>query len=160
MIRTSRAIDRCAASSAHTKPQGSSTDMGTRCAIQVSNLTKRYGPTVAVADLSFEVRPGCVTGFLGPNGAGKSTTMRAILGLDAPTSGEALIGGRRYIDLKRPMHYVGALLNANAVHPGRGAFDHLLSLALTNGIGSARVHAVLEQVGLAGVAKKKVGGRF
>ena len=132
--------------------------MGTRCAIEVRNLTKCYGPTLAVDDLSFAVRPGCVTGFLGPNGAGKSTTMRAILGLDAPTRGEALIGGRRYVDLKRPMHEVGALLNANAVHPGRGAFDHLLSLALTNGIGSVRVNTMLDQVGLAGVARKKVGG--
>jgi len=99
-----------------------------------------------------------VTGFLGPNGAGKSTTMRVVLGLDAPTSGEALVNGARYVEMRRPMHEVGALLDANAVHGGRSAFDHLLCLARTNGIGPRRVAATLEQVGLAGVARKRAGG--
>jgi ABC-2 type transport system ATP-binding protein len=126
--------------------------------IEVRALTKRYGRTVAVDALSFHVRPGCVTGFLGPNGAGKSTTMRVVLGLDAPTSGEALVNGRRYAALTHPMHEVGALLDANAVHGGRSAFDHLLWLARTNGIGRGRVADTLEQVGLAGVARKRAGG--
>jgi ABC-2 type transport system ATP-binding protein len=126
--------------------------------IEVQHLTKRYGATLAVDDLSFTVDPGHVTGFLGPNGAGKSTTMRLILGLDAPTSGRALVNGRPYTSLRRPMHEVGALLDASAVHGGRSAYDHLLSLALTNGIGSKRVSDVLEQVGLASVARKRVGG--
>jgi ABC-2 type transport system ATP-binding protein len=126
--------------------------------IELQHLTKRYGSILAVDDLSFTVEPGHVTGFLGPNGAGKSTTMRLILGLDAPTSGQALVNGRRYTSLRRPMHEVGALLDAGAVHGGRSAYNHLLSLALTNDIGSARVSEVLEQVGLAGVARKRVGG--
>nr|WP_219416094.1 ATP-binding cassette domain-containing protein [Pseudonocardia nigra] len=126
--------------------------------IEIRHLTKRYGRTVAVDDLSFRVRPGHVTGFLGPNGAGKSTTMRVLLGLDAPTSGEALIDGRRYATFRRPLHRVGALLDAGAVHGGRTAHDHLLCLAHTNGIGRARVAQVLEQVGLAGVARKRVQG--
>ena len=126
--------------------------------IEVRALTKRYERTLAVNDLSFQVRPGCVTGFLGPNGAGKSTTIRVLMGLDAPSAGEALVGGRRYAELRRPLHEVGALLDANAVHGGRSAFDHLLGLALTNGIGRRRVAETLEQVGLAGVARKRVGG--
>ncbi|MDH2426121.1 ATP-binding cassette domain-containing protein [Sphaerisporangium sp. TRM90804] len=126
--------------------------------IEVRELTKRYGGTLAVDGLSFRVEPGLVTGFLGPNGAGKSTTMRVILGLDAPTSGEALVGGRRYATLSRPMTKVGALLDANAVHGGRSAYDHLLCLARTNDIGPMRVAEVLELAGLAGVARKEVGG--
>ncbi|MER6944778.1 ATP-binding cassette domain-containing protein [Nonomuraea sp. NPDC000554] len=126
--------------------------------IELRRLTKRYGDTLAVDELSFRVEPGHVTGFLGPNGAGKSTTMRLILGLDAPTSGEALVNGRRYALSRRPMREVGALLDANAVHPGRSAYNHLLSLARTNDIGPLRVAEVLEQVGLAGVARKRVGG--
>ncbi|MFD1150356.1 ABC transporter ATP-binding protein [Saccharothrix hoggarensis] len=125
--------------------------------IEVRHLTKRYRGTRAVDDLSFEVKPGYVAGFLGPNGAGKSTTMRAILGLDRPTSGEALVDGRRYADVPRPMHHVGALLDAGAVHGGRSAGDHLRVLARSNGIGDRRVAAVLDQVGLAGVAKRRVG---
>ncbi|UJW28281.1 ATP-binding cassette domain-containing protein [Saccharothrix sp. AJ9571] len=125
--------------------------------IQVRELSKRYGRTTAVDNLSFTVRPGGVTGFLGPNGAGKSTTMRIVLGLDAPDAGEALVGGRRYTTIERPMHEVGALLDANAVHPGRSAYDHLLSLALTNGLGRSRVRKVLEEVGLADVARKRAG---
>ncbi|MFB4318848.1 ABC transporter ATP-binding protein [Actinomadura sp. 21ATH] len=126
--------------------------------IEVRELTKRYGGSVAVDGLSFQVRPGTVTGFLGPNGAGKSTTMRVLLGLDAPASGEALVNGRRYREIRRPMHEVGALLDANAVHGGRSAFDHLRWMARSNRIPVSRVSAVLEQVGLAGVARKRVGG--
>ncbi|HEU5472884.1 MAG TPA: ATP-binding cassette domain-containing protein [Actinophytocola sp.] len=124
--------------------------------IEVRELTKRFGGTVAVDELTFTVRPGRVTGFLGPNGAGKSTTMRTVLGLDRPTSGQALVGGRRYATLRRPIHEVGALLDANAVHGGRTAYHHLRCLARGNGIGPARVTAVLEQVGLAGAARKRV----
>ncbi|MEV6866029.1 ATP-binding cassette domain-containing protein [Streptosporangium subroseum] len=126
--------------------------------IEIRDLTKRYGTTVAVDGLSFEVKPGLVTGFLGPNGAGKSTTMRVLLGLDAPTSGQALVNGRRYATIRRPMYEVGALLDANAAHGGRSAFNHLRWLARSNRIGVSRVVAVLEQVGLAGVARKQVGG--
>ncbi|MCO1654832.1 ABC transporter ATP-binding protein [Pseudonocardia humida] len=126
--------------------------------ISVRELTKRYGPTAAVDRLSFDVRPGVVTGFLGPNGAGKSTTLRIILGLHRPTSGEALIGGRRYERIRRPLHEVGAVLDADTAHPGRTAFHHLACLARSNGIGGSRVAAVLERVGLADVAHKRVGG--
>ncbi|WP_158842266.1 ABC transporter ATP-binding protein [Saccharothrix deserti] len=125
--------------------------------IEVRQLTKRYRTTRAVDGLSFEVKPGYVAGFLGPNGAGKSTTMRAVLGLDRPTSGEALVDGRRYADIRRPMHHVGALLDAGAVHGGRSAYDHLRVLARSNGIKDRRVVATLEQVGLAGVADRRVG---
>ncbi|ACZ88369.1 bacitracin transport ATP-binding protein BcrA [Streptosporangium roseum] len=126
--------------------------------IEVKELTKRYGATVAVDGLSFQVTAGLVTGFLGPNGAGKSTTMRVLLGLDAPTSGEGLVNGRRYATIRHPMHEVGALLDADAVHAGRSAFDHLRCLARSNRIGGRRVAEVLEQVGLAGVARKRAGG--
>jgi ABC-2 type transport system ATP-binding protein len=126
--------------------------------IEIRELTKRYGPTLALDRLSFEVRPGVVTGFLGPNGAGKSTTLRIILGLHHPTSGEALIGNRRYDRIHRPMHEVGALLDADAAHPGRTAHHHLACLARSNGIGKARVTAALERVGLESVAHKRVGG--
>jgi ABC-2 type transport system ATP-binding protein len=126
--------------------------------IEATALTKRYGGTVAVEDLSFTVPPGQVTGFLGPNGAGKSTTMRLILGLDAPTSGSVTVNGRRYDQLSRPLLQVGALLDANATHGGRSAYDHLLWLALSNGIRRRRVDEVLDQVGLRSVAGKRVGG--
>ncbi|MEU7527559.1 ATP-binding cassette domain-containing protein [Saccharothrix sp. NPDC042600] len=125
--------------------------------IEVRELTKRYGTHRAVDGLSFQVEPGYVAGFLGPNGAGKSTTMRTILGLDRPTSGEALVGGKRYADIPQPLHHVGALLDANAVHGGRSVYNHLRVLARSNGIGVARVVATLEQVGLAGVAGRRVG---
>jgi ABC-2 type transport system ATP-binding protein len=125
--------------------------------IEVTDLTKRYGSTVAVDNLSFQVKPGVVTGFLGPNGAGKSTTMRMILGLDRPTSGSATINGRPYATHKRPLMSVGALLEANAVHTGRSAYNHLLALAQSNGIPRSRVDAVLEQVGLTSVAKRRIG---
>ena len=125
--------------------------------IEVRELTKRYGATTAVDRLSFTVRPGAVTGFLGPNGAGKSTTMRVLLGLDAATSGTALVNGGRYAALRRPMREVGALLDAGAVFGGRRAFDHLGWLARSNGIPVRRVSDVLEQVGLAGAARRRVG---
>jgi ABC-2 type transport system ATP-binding protein len=126
--------------------------------IEVRELTKRYGRSVAVDGLSFTVRPGQVTGFLGPNGAGKSTTMRVVLGLDAPTSGTALVGGQRYTTLRHPMREVGALLDASAVLGGRSALNHLRWLAASNGIGAARVMSTMEQVGLAGVARKRIRG--
>ncbi|WP_309110705.1 ATP-binding cassette domain-containing protein [Saccharothrix sp.] len=125
--------------------------------IEVCELTKRYGAHRAVDGLSFEVKPGYVAGFLGPNGAGKSTTMRTILGLDRPTSGEALVDGKRYADTPKPLHHVGALLDANAVHGGRSVYNHLRVLARSNGIGVRRVVATLEQVGLTGVAGRRVG---
>jgi ABC-2 type transport system ATP-binding protein len=126
--------------------------------IEVRSLTKVYGDKAAVQDLSFTVRPGVVTGFLGPNGAGKSTTMRAVLGLDRPTSGQALVNGRRHADHALPLREVGALLEARAMHPGRSARDHLLALAVTNGIGRARVDELLELVGLGQVARKRIRG--
>src|SRR5947209_10872069 len=126
--------------------------------IEARSLTKVYGRTVAVDGADFQVKPGMVTGFLGPNGAGKSTTMRMILGLDLPTSGTVTVGGRSYRGTVWPLHEVGALLDARAVHPGRPAYDHLHSLAAANGIARARVDEVLEQVGLTPVARKRVGG--
>lgn len=126
--------------------------------IEVRGLTKKYGPVTAVSDLTFDVLPGVVTGFLGPNGAGKSTTMRMIMGLDAPTSGEALIGGKRYQDLDAPLTHVGALLDAKAVHPNRSAYNHLLWMAQTHGLPKSRIDEVLAMVGLQDVARKKVGG--
>src|SRR5580698_7793179 len=114
--------------------------------IEARSLTKRYGPTVAVSDLSFTIRPGIVTGFLGPNGAGKSTTMRMIVGLDAPTSGRVTINGKRYAGQSAPLGDVGVLLEARAVHTGRSAYNHLLSLAQTNGISRSRVDAVIDLV--------------
>ncbi|WP_433408301.1 ABC transporter ATP-binding protein [Saccharomonospora azurea] len=126
--------------------------------IEVRELTKRYGDVVAVDGLTFTVRPGHVTGFCGPNGAGKSTTMRAILGLDLPTSGEALVHGHVFRASPAPLREVGALLDAGAVHGGRTAFAHLHSLARSNGIGRSRVAEVLETVGLSEVAHKRVGG--
>ncbi|MFJ3899368.1 MULTISPECIES: ABC transporter ATP-binding protein [unclassified Streptomyces] len=126
--------------------------------IELEGLTKRYGDKVAVNNLTFTVRPGIVTGFLGPNGAGKSTTMRMMLGLDRPTAGDVRIDGQRYDRLKDPLKYIGALLDAKAMHGGRSAFNHLLCLAQSNGIPTARVHEVLDTVGLTAVAKKKAKG--
>jgi ABC-2 type transport system ATP-binding protein len=120
-------------------------------------LTKRFGATRAVSDLSFTVTPGVVTGFLGPNGSGKSTTMRMILGLDAPDSGSATVNGSAYRDLRWPLREVGALLDAKAFHPGRRARDQLLCLAKTNDIPAARVDEVLDLVGLTAVASKRAG---
>ena len=126
--------------------------------IEVTGLTMRYGEALAVDDLTFAVKPGLVTGFLGVNGAGKSTTMRVVLGLEAPDSGTALVGGRPYGSLKEPMREVGALLDAGAVHGGRTAAAHLWCLARSNGIGRGRVGEVLEQVGLAEVAGRRIAG--
>ncbi|MBG7699893.1 ATP-binding cassette domain-containing protein [Streptomyces sp. MC1] len=126
--------------------------------IELDGLTKRYGEKVAVDHLTFTVRPGIVTGFLGPNGAGKSTTMRMILGLDRPTAGDVRIDGTHYDRLKDPLTYIGALLDAKAVHGGRSAWNHLLCLAQSNGIPERRVAEVLETVGLTAVARKKAKG--
>ncbi|RKN09350.1 ATP-binding cassette domain-containing protein [Streptomyces radicis] len=126
--------------------------------IELAGLTKRYGRTTAVQDLTFSVRPGVVTGFLGPNGSGKSTTMRMILGLDHPSAGQVRIDGRRYHQLADPLTHIGALLEAKAVHPGRTAYHHLLCLAQSNDIPLRRIDDVLDLVGLAGVAKKRPKG--
>jgi len=126
--------------------------------IEAHGLTKQYGDRTAVDDLSFSVRPGIVTGFLGPNGAGKSTTMRMILGLDAPTSGTVIVNGRSYADHAAPLHEVGALLDAGAIHTGRSALNHLLVMAATTGIGRRRVDEVIDLVGLREVANKRAGG--
>jgi ABC-2 type transport system ATP-binding protein len=126
--------------------------------IEVEHLTKQYGPKTAVDDVSFVVRPGSVTGFLGPNGAGKSTTMRMIMGLDRPTAGRATVNGQPYTSFRDPLRQVGALLEAKAVHQGRSAYNHLLSLAATHGIPKSRVHEVIDMTGLDSVAKKRVGG--
>lgn len=126
--------------------------------IEAKGLTKRYGDKTAVNDLSFTVRPGIVTGFLGPNGAGKSTTMRMILGLDRPTSGSVTINGRPYAGHAAPLHEVGALLEAKAIHTGRTAYNHLLALAATTGIPRSRVDEVIDLVGLRDVARKRAGG--
>jgi ABC-2 type transport system ATP-binding protein len=126
--------------------------------IEVSGLSKRFGPVTAVDGLSFAVRPGHVTGFLGPNGAGKTTTMRIILGLDAPSGGTALVNGQRYAGIVRPLHEVGSLLDANAVHGGRSAWIHLLSIAQSNGIGRRRVTELLALTGLEAVAGRRVKG--
>ncbi|MCK7626485.1 ATP-binding cassette domain-containing protein [Streptomyces sp. RS10V-4] len=126
--------------------------------IEVNELTKRYGKTTAVNGLSFIVRPGHVTGFLGPNGAGKSTTLRMLLGLTEPTSGTATIGGRPFRDHPRGLRQAGALLDAHDVHGGRSAAAYLSALARGNGIGRRRVTEVLEEVGLAAAARRRIGG--
>lgn len=126
--------------------------------IEAQGLTKRYGKTLAVNNLSFSVEPGKVTGFLGPNGAGKSTTMRMILGLDNPTAGQVHIGGKLYHDLKQPLRTVGALLDAKWVHPNRSARAHLAWMAKSNKIPTRRVDEVLDIVGLSTVAGKRAGG--
>jgi ABC-2 type transport system ATP-binding protein len=125
--------------------------------IHADGLTKTYGATLAVNDLSFDVKPGRVTGFLGPNGAGKSTTLRMVMGLDAPTKGSVTVDGKPYTALRDPLFKVGAMLEAGSIHAGRSAFNHLLSIAQTNGIGRARVTEVLEIVGLSSVAKRRAG---
>ena len=126
--------------------------------ISVRGLSKRYGATLAVDGVSFDVRPGVVTGFLGPNGAGKSTTMRMVLGLDRPTAGTATVHGSAYRDLPAPMRTVGALLDAGAVHGGRTGHRHLTWLARAGGLPPPRVDQVLEQVGLTYAAGRKVRG--
>jgi len=126
--------------------------------IEATGLTKRYGRTLAVDDLTFSVQSGRVTGFLGPNGAGKSTTMRMILGLDAPTAGDVRIDGKRYRELHHPLRTVGALLDAKWVHPNRTARAHLRWMAMSNKLPVSRVDEVLELVGLTGVANRRAGG--
>lgn len=126
--------------------------------IQAQGLTKRYGDKTAVDHLDFTVAPGLVTGFLGPNGAGKSTTMRMIMGLDSPSDGAVTVNGKRYADHTAPLTEVGALLEAKAVHTSRSAFDHLLALGATHGIGRRRVTEVLELAGLSEVAHQRVRG--
>jgi ABC-2 type transport system ATP-binding protein len=126
--------------------------------IEVLDLRKRFGRTLAVDGLSFRVEPGTVTGFVGPNGAGKSTTMRALLGLDAPDEGAALIGGRPYHALRTPLLEVGALLDAAALHPARRGRDHLRWLAHSHGLPAGRVDEVLEQVGMETAARRRAGG--
>jgi ABC-2 type transport system ATP-binding protein len=125
--------------------------------IEAHGLTKRYGETIAVNNLSFTVQPGVITGFLGPNGSGKSTTMRLILGLDSATSGTVTVNGTPYSAHRRPLTEVGALLEARSVHGGRSAYHHLLCVAQTNGIPAKRVDEVLELVGLGEVAKRRSG---
>jgi ABC-2 type transport system ATP-binding protein len=125
--------------------------------IQARGLTKRYGATVAVDQLSFDVRPGVVTGFLGPNGSGKSTTIRIILGLAVPDAGDVRIGGRRYRELRWPLREVGALLEARTFHPGRSARAHLAALAASNGINRSRIDEVLDLVGLSDAAERRAG---
>jgi ABC-2 type transport system ATP-binding protein len=125
--------------------------------IEDHGLSMRYGKKTAVDDVSFTVHPGKVTGFLGPNGAGKSTTMRLIVGLDHPTAGTVTVNGRRYDQHRAPMQEVGALLDAKAVHTGRSAYNHLLAMGATHGIGKTRVKEVIEMTGLEPVAKKRVG---
>lgn len=126
--------------------------------IVAEGLTKRYGDKTAVADVSFAVQPGKVTGFLGPNGAGKSTTMRMIVGLDRPSAGSVTVAGRSYAKLKAPLTEVGVLLDAKAVHTGRSARNHLRAMAATHGIGRSRVDEVIELTGIASVAGKRAGG--
>jgi ABC-2 type transport system ATP-binding protein len=125
--------------------------------IEARGLTKDYGDKRAVDDLSFTVQPGIVTGFLGPNGSGKSTTMRLILGLDRPKSGDVTVNGKHYAEHPAPLHEVGALLEARSVHTGRSAYNHLLALAQTHGIPRRRVDELIDFVGLHDVAKKRAG---
>ena len=126
--------------------------------IEVTGLRKRFGPVLALDGMSFTVRPGQVTGFVGPNGAGKSTTMRVILGLDAPDEGQALVGGKRYADLRHPLRQVGSLLDASALQPSRTARNHLLWLAHSQGLTARRVDEVIAQAGLESAARRRAGG--
>jgi ABC-2 type transport system ATP-binding protein len=126
--------------------------------IEVSGLHKRFGPTVALDGMSFSVAPGQVTGFIGPNGAGKSTTMRVILGLDAPDGGSALVGGRPYVTLRRPLTHLGSLLDAAALQPSRTGRNHLLWLAHSQSLTAHRVDQVIGQTGLDKAARRRAGG--
>jgi ABC-2 type transport system ATP-binding protein len=126
--------------------------------IEVTGLRKRFGPTLALDGMSFTVKPGQVTGFVGPNGAGKTTTMRVVIGLDAPDSGQALVGGQPYASIRRPMSRIGSLLDAGALQPSRSARNHLLWLAHSQGLTASRVDQVIEQAGLEGVARRRAGG--
>jgi len=127
-------------------------------AIEVTDLRKRFGPTLALDGLSFSVTAGSITGFVGPNGAGKSTTMRAILGLDSLDGGRALVGGQPYPSLRHPLSHLGSLLDAAALQPSRSARNHLLWLAHSQGLAARRVDQVIEEAGLAGVARRRAGG--
>jgi ABC-2 type transport system ATP-binding protein len=127
-------------------------------AIEVTAVRKRFGPVLALDGMSFAVRPGRVTGFIGPNGAGKSTTMRVILGLDAPDSGTALVGGRPYRSLERPLTHLGSLLDAGALQPGRTGRNHLLWLAHSQGLDVRRADRVAAQAGLETAIRRKAGG--
>jgi ABC-2 type transport system ATP-binding protein len=127
-------------------------------AIQVTDLRKRFGPTLALDGLSFAVTAGSITGFVGPNGAGKSTTMRAILGLDSLDGGQALVGGQAYQSLRHPLSHLGSLLDAAALQPSRSARNHLLWLAHSQGLSARRVDQVLAEAGLDGVARRRAGG--
>jgi ABC-2 type transport system ATP-binding protein len=127
-------------------------------AIEVTDLRKRFGPTLALDGLSFTVTAGSITGFVGPNGAGKSTTMRAILGLDSLDGGRALVGGRPYQQLRHPLSHLGSLLDAAALQPSRSARNHLLWLAHSQGLSARRVDQVLADSGLTGVARRRAGG--
>ncbi len=126
--------------------------------IEVSGLRKRFGPALALDGMTFAVQPGQVTGFVGPNGAGKSTTMRVILGLDAPDAGTALVAGKPYASIRRPMSLIGSLLDAAALQPSRSARNHLLWLAHSQGLTAKRVDEVIEQAGLDTVARRRAGG--
>jgi len=126
--------------------------------IEVTGLRKSFGPALALDGMSFTVQPGRVTGFVGPNGAGKTTTMRVILGLDAPESGTALVGGQRYASIRRPLSRIGSLLDAGALQPSRSARNHLLWLAHSQGLTAKRVDQVIEEAGLEGVARRRAGG--
>jgi ABC-2 type transport system ATP-binding protein len=140
-----------------TLPHDKARNYGRHFMIEARGLVKRYGPTTAVDNLSFDVRPGTVTGFLGPNGAGKSTTMRMILGLDRPDAGTARVNGQSYHELRWPLREVGALLEAKAYHPGRTARAHLTALAVSNGIPRRRVGDVLEITGMGQAADRRAG---
>jgi ABC-2 type transport system ATP-binding protein len=139
-------------------PRGLFTVLDMGATIEVRGLTKRYGTTVAVDDLTLSVAAGRVTGFVGPNGAGKTTTMRLILGLATPDEGQALVGGEPYVNKRFPLREVGALLDATAIHPGRRARDHLLWLAQSNDIPPTRIDEVLDLVGLSGAGGRRTGG--
>jgi ABC-2 type transport system ATP-binding protein len=132
--------------------------LSAEASIVVRGVHKRYGPTVALAGMTFTVLPGQVTGFIGPNGAGKSTTMRVIVGLDAPDAGTALVGGRPYRSLRHPMSHLGALLDAASVQPSRSGRNHLLWLARSQGLPAHRIDEVAEQVGLQSAIRRKAGG--
>jgi ABC-2 type transport system ATP-binding protein len=144
-----RSVNRCAG--------GSRNGLPCSAVISARSLTKDYGDKRAVDDLTFDVRPGVVTGFLGPNGSGKSTTIRLILGLDAASAGDVTVNGKHYRDLAAPLHEVGALLEARSVHSGRSAYNHLLALAQTHGIPRRRVNELIDLVGLHDVARKRAG---
>lgn len=145
-------------SAPHRSPAAGTTDPTRGARVEIQNLSKHYGSFRAVDDLSFTVEPGRITGFLGPNGSGKTTTLRMLLGLIRKTSGTATIDGRDYRSIKRPLHTVGAALEATNFHPNRSGRNHLRTIAATHGIPDSRVDELLELVGIPGAARKKAGG--